>query len=140
MAQKVSDIMTTALVMIRPSQSVTDAARAMRDNGIGAVLVTDNGELLGIASDRDIVVRAVADGKDPARTPVAEVCSADVVTATPSEDAGEAVRRMREHGVRRIPVVEGGNRPVGILSIGDMAIERDEGSALADISVQTPNT
>src|SRR3954468_22025267 len=140
MAQKVSDIMTTALVMIRPSQSVTDAARAMRDNGIGAVLVADNGELLGIASDRDIVVRAVADGKDPARTPVAEVCSADVVTATPSEDAGEAVRRMREHGVRRIPVVEGGNRPVGILSIGDMAIERDEGSALADISVQTPNT
>jgi CBS domain-containing protein len=140
MAQKVSDIMTTALVMIRPSQSVTDAARAMRDNGIGAVLVADNGELLGIASDRDIVVRAVADGKDPARTAVAEVCSADVVTATPSEDAGEAVRRMREHGVRRIPVVEGGNRPVGILSIGDMAIERDEGSALADISVQTPNT
>jgi CBS domain-containing protein len=140
MAQKVSDIMTTAPVMIRPSQSVSDAARAMRDNGIGAVLVADNGELLGIASDRDIVVRAVADGKDPARTPVAEVCSADLVTATPSEDAGDAVRRMREHGVRRIPVVEGGNRPVGILSLGDMAIERDERSALADISVQTPNT
>jgi CBS domain-containing protein len=140
MTQKVSDIMTAAPVTIRPSQSVSDAARAMRDNGIGAVLVAGNGELLGIASDRDIVVRAVADGKDPARTPVAEICSADLVTATPSEDADQAVRRMREHGVRRIPVVEDGNRPVGILSIGDMAIERDEGSALADISAQKTNT
>lgn len=139
MAQKVREVMTPAPVAVVPSQPVSEAAKAMRDYGIGAVLVVDNGQLKGIASDRDIVVRAIASGKDPGSTPVSEVCSPDLVTVTPDEDADIAVQRMREHGVRRVPVVEGGSRPVGMLSIGDMAIERDERSALADISAQPPN-
>ena len=140
MAQKVSEVMTPAPVAVMPGQPVRDAAQAMRDYGIGGVLVAENGKLLGFVTDRDIVIRAVAEGRDPGATPVSEVCSKDLVTARPGEDADVAVRRMREHGVRRIPVVEGTDRAVGVLSIGDMAIERDDGSALADISAEPPNS
>lgn len=140
MAQKVREVMTSAPVTLRPGQPLTTAAAAMRDQGIGAVLVADDGTLKGIVSDRDIVVRAVADGRDPGSTTLADVCSSDLVTVTPDEDADEAVRRMRQHAIRRIPVVAEGGKPVGIVSIGDLAIERDERSALADISAQPPNT
>jgi CBS domain-containing protein len=139
MSQKVSEVMTPAPVAVLPGQPVRDAAQAMREYGIGAVLVAENGKLRGLVTDRDIVVRAVASGRDPGSTPVSEVCSKDLVTARPHEDADEAVRRMRERGVRRIPVVEDADRAVGVLSIGDMAIERDERSVLADISAQPPN-
>lgn len=139
MEQTVGEIMTPAPVVVRPGQPLTDAAKAMREHGIGAVLVVDGGQLKGLVTDRDIVVRAVADGRDPAATAVGEICSPDLVTAAPGDDADTAVQRMREHAVRRIPVVDNG-RPVGVLSIGDMAIEREERSALADISAEPPNT
>ena len=139
MAQKVSELMTSAPVTLRPSQTLVDAAKAMREHGIGDVLVVDDAELKGLVTDRDIVMRAVAEARDPSSTPVGEICSPDLVTVTPDDDADTAVRRMREHAVRRVPVVRDG-RPVGVLSIGDMAIERDEQSALADISAERPNT
>jgi CBS domain-containing protein len=138
-AQKVRDVMTTAPVALHPSQPLTEVGKVMREQGVGSVLVTENGQLKGLVTDRDIVVRAVADGRDPETTTVAEVCNPDLVAAAPDDDADTAVRRMREHGVRRIPVVEEG-RAVGILSLGDMSIERDERSALADISAHAPNT
>lgn len=138
MAQKVRELMTSAPVTLRPGQPVADAAKAMRDQGIGNVLVADDGQLKGLVTDRDIVVRVIADGRDPGGTSVGEICSPDLVTAAPDDDADAAARRMRERGVRRIPVVEDG-QPVGVLSIGDLAIERDEQSALADISAQRPN-
>ena len=139
MAQKVSELMTSAPVSMRPAQPLTEAAKAMREQGIGSVLVVDDGQLKGLVTDRDIVVRAVADGRDPGQTPLADVCSPDLVTVAPNDDADTVVQRMRERRVRRVPVVDGG-RPVGVVSIGDMAIERDERSALADISAETPNT
>jgi CBS domain-containing protein len=139
MAQMVSEVMTPAPVAVQPTQPVCDAAQAMREYGIGSVVVAERGQLRGIVTDRDIVVRVIADGRDPAATLVADICSVDLVTVTPSDDADVAVYRMRERGVRRIPVVEG-KRVVGMVSIGDMAMERDEHSALADISAQPPNT
>lgn len=139
MAQKVSELMTSAPVSLRSGQPLTEAAKAMRERGIGSVLVVDDGQLKGLVTDRDIVVRAVADRRDPGQTPLADVYSPDLVTVAPNDDANTVVQRMREHRVRRIPVVDGG-RPVGVLSIGDMAIERDERSALADISAEPPNT
>lgn len=139
MAQKVSEVMTSAPVALRSGQPVTEAAKAMREHGIGNVLVVDDGRLKGLLTDRDIVVRAVADERDPASTTVGDICSGDLVTVSPDDDAGAAVRRMRERAVRRVPVVADG-RAVGVLSIGDMAIERDERSALADLSAQPPNT
>jgi CBS domain-containing protein len=139
MVQKVSELMTSAPVTLSSGQPVADAARAMREAGIGDVLVMDDGQLKGLVTDRDIVVRVIADNRDPRTTPVGEACSPDLVTVRPDDDADTAVRRMRERSVRRVPVVDNG-QPVGVLSIGDMAIERDERSALADISAEAPNT
>ncbi|WP_432138174.1 MULTISPECIES: CBS domain-containing protein [unclassified Streptomyces] len=138
MTQHVRDIMTATPVTVEPQTSVTDVARLMRDENIGAVLVTDQDELRGVVSDRDLVVRALAEGWDPDDTTVVRTCSDDLVTITPDQDVDQAVGLMREHAVRRIPVVEDG-RPVGIVSLGDLAMERDPESALGDISVARPN-
>ena len=114
------------------------AATQMRQADIGDVVVLKDGAVCGIVTDRDVVVRAVADGKDPDKTTVGEVCSAQVVAVSPDDNEDDAVRIMREKAVRRLPVVDGG-RPVGIVSIGDLAMERDQGSALADISAAPGN-
>jgi CBS domain-containing protein len=139
MAQKVREVMTPSPVSLRSSEPLTEAAKAMRDHGIGSVLIIDDGELQGMVTDRDIVVRGIAQNQDPASTPVSEVCSPDLMVVGPDDDADMAVIRMREKAVRRIPVVDDGVA-IGIVSIGDMAIQRDEKSALADISAQRPNT
>jgi CBS domain-containing protein len=138
MAQRVHDIMTSQLVTVEPQTSVTAVAQRMRDENVGAVLVTEGDELRGLVSDRDLVVRALADGGDLEHKSVASACSDDLVTVTPDEDLDRAVELMRSHSVRRLPVVEGGH-PVGIVSLGDMAIERDPGSALGDISAAKSN-
>jgi CBS domain-containing protein len=138
MGQKVAEVMTPAPIALRPDQKIAEAAIEMRKHGIGNVLVADDGQLKGLITDRDIVVRAIADGKDPGSTPIGELCTFDLITVTPKDDASTAVRRMREAEVRRIPVVDDGN-VVGVVSLGDMAIERDERSALADISAGRPN-
>ncbi|NEB06294.1 CBS domain-containing protein [Streptomyces sp. SID13726] len=139
MTQHVSDIMTGAPVTVEPQTSVTAVARIMRDQDLGAVLVTDGDELRGLVTDRDLVVRSLAEGGDPERTTVAGACSDHLVTVTPEDDLDHAIGLMREHAVRRIPVVENG-RPVGVVSLGDAAMERDPESALGDISVARPNT
>jgi CBS domain-containing protein len=139
MTQHVRDIMTSAPVTVEPQTSVAQVARIMRDEDLGAVLVTDGDELRGLVTDRDLVVRSVCEGGDPEQTTVAGACSDDLVTVTPDEDLDHAVQLMREHAVRRIPVVDHGH-PVGIVSLGDLAIERDPESALGDISVAEPNT
>ncbi|NIJ13787.1 CBS domain-containing protein [Saccharomonospora amisosensis] len=138
MAQLVREVMTAQPVTMPSDTPVRDAARKMRDNDIGDVLVVDNGELRGIATDRDIVVRALADRDDLSTVRIGEVCSERLVTATPNEEVDNAIARMREHAVRRVPVVDGG-KAVGILSIGDAAMEKDPGSALGDISAASGN-
>jgi len=139
MTQHVSDIMTAAPVTVGPQTSMTDVARIMRDRDLGAVLVTDGDDLRGLVTDRDLVVRLLTEGGDPERTTVAGALSDDLVTVTPEDDLDNAIRLMREHAVRRVPVVEHG-RPVGMVSLGDLAMERDPESALGDISVARPNT
>ncbi|WP_217237860.1 CBS domain-containing protein [Streptomyces sp. AC555_RSS877] len=139
MTQHVSDIMTSAPVTVEPQTSVTAVARIMRDQDLGAVIVTDGDELRGLVTDRDLVVRSLAEGGDPEQTTVVDACSGDLVTLTPEDDVDHAVELMREHAVRRLPVVEGG-RPVGIVALADLAMERDPGSALGDISAARPNT
>ncbi|MFF2206233.1 CBS domain-containing protein [Streptomyces sp. NPDC058145] len=138
MTQHVRDIMTSRLVTVEPQASVTAVAQRMRDEDIGIVLITEGDELRGLVSDRDLVIRALAEGGDPGEKTVASACSEDLVTITPDEDVDRAVVLMREHSVRRLPVVEEGHA-VGIVSIGDLAIERDEHSALGDISAARPN-
>lgn len=139
MAQRISDLMTQELRTLRPQATLVEAARVMRDSDIGDVLIVDgDGALAGMVTDRDLVVRAVADGKDPSSCTVGDVCSPELVTVTPDMDPGDAVRLMSRHAVRRLPVVQDG-KPVGVLSIGDLAIERDSDSALADISAAPSN-
>ncbi|MFI6013629.1 CBS domain-containing protein [Streptomyces sp. NPDC051243] len=140
MAQQVQDIMTGVLVTVEPQASVSAVARLMRDRDVGAVLVTEEGRLRALVSDRDLVVRSLADGEDPENTTVARACSDDLVTVSPDDTLDRAVALMREHSVRRLPVVGAEDEPVGIVSLGDMAMERDEKSALGDISAARPNT
>ncbi|WP_411147797.1 CBS domain-containing protein [Streptomyces sp. A30] len=139
MTQHVSDIMTSAPVTVEPQTSVTAVARIMRDRDLGAVIVTDGDELRGLVTDRDLVVRSLAEGGDPEQITVAGACSDDLVILTPEDDVDHAVELMREHAVRRLPVVEGGH-PVGIVALADLAMERDPDSALGDISAARPNT
>ncbi|MEE1764507.1 MULTISPECIES: CBS domain-containing protein [unclassified Streptomyces] len=139
MTQHVSELMTSAPVTVEPQTSVATVARMMRDEDIGAVLVTEGERLRGLVSDRDLVVRTVAEGGDPNRTTVADACSDDLVTVGPDDDVSRAVELMREHSVRRMPVVDAEQHAVGIVSLGDLAIERDPESALGDISSTKPN-
>lgn len=140
MASKLSDIMTPNPTTVRTSSTLVEAADAMRQQDIGDVLVVgDDGGLRGIVTDRDIVVRAIAEGRDPSSTRVEEVCSGDVTTCSPDSDVDEAVQLMRDNAIRRLPVVDG-KRLVGVVAIGDLAIEEDPRSALADISAAPPNS
>ncbi|RJL22728.1 CBS domain-containing protein [Bailinhaonella thermotolerans] len=133
MAQRVADVMTGNPATIEAGGRIADAAALMRNNDTGAVIVTDNGRVSGIVTDRDIAVRAVADEKGP-DTPVRDVCSGgDVATVGPDTSIDQAARLMRQKAVRRLPVVEK-DRAVGVVSIGDLAMEKDPNSALADIS------
>lgn len=139
MPQSIREVMTPDPVSLPAHAPVLEAARHMKRNDIGDVIVVDGDRVCGVATDRDIVVRALAEGRDPASTPLGDICSRSVVSLEPQDSVAEAIRLMREHAVRRLPVVEGA-KPVGIVSIGDLAIERDEGSALADISSAPANT
>ncbi|WP_233611928.1 CBS domain-containing protein [Amycolatopsis sp. WAC 01376] len=112
---------------------VRQAAQAMRDKDIGDVLVLDGDRLAGIVTDRDIVIRAVAGQDNLADCRLRDVCSSQVVTVSPDEDADTAISRMARNAVRRIPVVDNG-RPIGVLSLGDAAIEHDPNSVLSEIS------
>ncbi|NVI92916.1 CBS domain-containing protein [Actinomadura sp. BRA 177] len=139
MAQKVNEVMTPVPVAVSPDTSLVEVGDLMRQHGIGDVLVVHEGRLRGLVTDRDIVIRAVAAQRDMSGTTAADICSTNMITVAPGADADEAVRLMREHAVRRVPVVDG-DRPIGMVSIGDLAVQRDERSALADISAEPPNT
>jgi CBS domain-containing protein len=137
-SQHIRDIMTPNPKTVTEKDTVLEAARIMRDQDTGVIPVVEGRKIIGLVTDRDIVVRAVADGRDPSQVQVREICSADLEALAPDDDVDRAVQVMRERHVRRIPIVENG-RPVGIVSIGDLAIERDEDSALADISAAPGN-
>jgi CBS domain-containing protein len=132
------DVMSTNVVTVPVTATVVDAAMCMKAEDIGDVLVMDDGRVHGILTDRDIVVRGVADDKDLVTVTVRDLCSSDVVVLSPDDSAKRAIDLMSQRAIRRIPVVEDG-KPVGIVSIGDLAIERDSGSALADISSEPAN-
>jgi CBS domain-containing protein len=138
MAQSINEVMTHDPVSVDTSTPLADVARLMREHGTGAIIVTQDGSVHGIVTDRDITVRAVADGQDPTSTTVDRVCTANPTTLTPDQTVADAVNVVREQDIRRVPVVQDG-RPVGIVSLGDLAIERDEDSALADLSSAPPN-
>ena len=132
----VRDVMTENPQTVEPGDSIQDAAKKMKDGDTGALLVVDGGDLKGIVTDRDIVTGALAEGNGDAK--VEEVASTDATTIEPDAELKDAIAKMRDAKVRRLPVVEDGN-PIGIVSLGDLAIEADDDSALKEISGASAN-
>jgi CBS domain-containing protein len=126
----IRDVMTPNPRSVTANDSIESAARIMRDEDTGAVPVVDNGRPIGIVTDRDIVIRAVADGGQLNR-PVRDIVTSSVISATPDMSTRDAAQLMSEHQVRRLPVVEN-DRLVGIVSIGDLAVKEGRDSRIGD--------
>ena len=137
MAEFVREVMTPGAVAVRPDASLVEAAQLMRAENIGDVLVAADGQVIGVLTDRDITLRAVADGADPLTVSAQAVCTPNPVVVGPDDAVAAAVELMRDHAIRRLPVVQDGH-PVGMVSLGDLAVAQDPGSALAHISRAEP--
>jgi CBS domain-containing protein len=137
MDAKVRDLMTPGPIGVHYHQTVGEAARVMRDWGVGAVLVVSDQSLYGLVTDRDLVVRTVAENNGP-DVAVGPLSSGDLVGVATDADAAEAARLMREHAVRRLPVIDDG-RVAGMVSLGDLALQDDPRSALAEVSMANPD-
>ena len=136
MGKSIRDVMTSDPRTVKSDAPIEEAAKAMKEADAGAVVVQDNGTPCGIVTDRDIAIRAVAEGRDSS-TPVSEIATTDVTALAADDSIEDAVRIMREKDVRRLPVVED-DKTVGIVSLGDLAQVQDDDSVLADISSAPP--
>ena len=135
--RRIGEVMTRNPIVVDRETKVDEVARLMRDRDIGDVLVTDGRQLCGIATDRDLVVRYLAEPRGEQST-ISDFCSNDLVTVTPTTSETEAAQLMRERALRRLPVVENGT-PVGIVTIGDLAVDMAPKSVLAGISQAPAN-
>jgi len=137
--REIRQVMTTPPDAVRKTATVQEAARLMKTKDIGDVLVEDEqGRLAGIITDRDVAIRATAEGADPKTTKVENAYTQDVTALAPTDTVHDAVRLMRSKDVRRLPVVEAG-KAVGIVSLGDISVETAPNSLLADISTASPD-
>lgn len=140
----VREAMTPQPVAMIEVETVDKAASAMRENDVGAVLVLDDttASLKGIVTDRDIVIRCVAEGKDPHMTTLSAIASTDVLTVSPDDPLDEALNLMRQKAVRRVAVMDDGGKPAGVISLGDISMELapDSGKAMAAIAKAPPDS
>ena len=134
---QVKDIMTKDVAFVNPATTVVEAAQLMQKHNVGSVPVCDQNGIIGIVTDRDIVVRNVAHSKDPGKTPVKDVMTSEITSVAPEADIKDVFRMMSSKQIRRLPVVKD-NKLVGIVSIGDVATEAQQNveisAMLADIS------
>ena len=137
MAESIRDVMTTDPKTIDAGETLIAAAKAMKDRDVGALIVTEQGSVTAIVTDRDIVIRGVAEEADTQTARVGDVASRELTALSPDDTVEDAIRAMREQDVRRLPVIED-DRAVGIVSLGDLAVDRDPDSVLADISAAPP--
>lgn len=128
---KIRDIMTSDVETAEPDDTLDELAIMMREQDVGAIPVVEDGELIGIVTDRDIVLRCVAEGKDPADIAADEIISGDLQTIEPDADLEQARRIMAQHQIRRLPVVDNGML-VGMISLGDLAVKTDRSEEVAD--------
>lgn len=135
MCARVRDVMTPGPIGVDYDQSIGEAARTMRDWGIGALLVVRDGALYGLVTDRDLVIRAVAEAKGPDE-PVGPLSSPELIGVDAGADVAVAARLMRDHAVRRLPVLQDG-QVTGIVSLGDLAIPVPPAVGLAAITKVT---
>jgi CBS domain-containing protein len=137
--QTVKDVMTTNVVYLPSETTIAEVARTMREQDIGDVVVADGPALAGLVTDRDIVVRAVAEGRDPDAITVGEIMTRDLVTVRPEDTIQQAALLMRDRAVRRLLVCDDAQGLVGVVSIGDLAERIDPESVLGGISSAEPN-
>ncbi len=134
---RVADVMTESVETVRENDTVANAAQRMAQANVGAIpVISDTGELRGIITDRDIVVRAIAERKDPSTTKVGEIDSSDIEAVSPDDPIDRATQLMRSRQVRRLPVTRG-KTLVGMVSQADIARQlpsEETGSVVADIS------
>jgi CBS domain-containing protein len=138
MATKMRDIMSAAPVSMAATEPVSAAARAMKEHGIGAVLIIADGRFSGLVTDRDIAVRVLAENRDPVTTRLGDICSTEPAVLGPDDDVEQAIRLVRQLAVRRIPVVQDGIA-VGVVSVGDLALDKDRSAALSRVGAARPN-
>jgi CBS domain-containing protein len=138
MAQSIRDVMSANPITMPVASTVSEAARTMREANIGDIIVLEGDQLYGIVTDRDIVVRTVAEGRDPETATLGDICSREMTTLSPTDIVEDAVRLMRDKAIRRVPVIENGT-PIGIVSLGDLAVSQDLHSTLGHISAAPPN-
>ncbi len=132
----IRDVMTTNPASCAPSTTAVDAAKVMAQEDVGPVPIVEEGRLVGIVTDRDLVVRVLAEERDPSSTTLGDIASADLVTVSPDDDLDAALRKMASAQIRRLPVVEG-DRLVGIVAQADLAREapeRETGEVVEEIS------
>jgi CBS domain-containing protein len=136
----IREVMTAAPITVPSDATLREAAQIMADNNIGDVFVVEptSEGLLGILTDRDIAIRAVAKGLDPSTTDVGDVSTDDVGAIGPNDTVQDALRLMRDRAVRRLPVVESG-KAIGVVTLGDLSVEADPDSVLADLSTAPPD-
>jgi CBS domain-containing protein len=137
MAKTITDVMSTKPCAIDAGKPVAYAARMMKQEDVGLAPIVEGDRLVGALTDRDIVTRVVAEGRDPQAVPVREVASTDLVTINPEEDLDEALRLMASYQIRRLPVVERDGRLVGVLAQADVAREakdKQTGQLVEEIS------
>jgi CBS domain-containing protein len=127
---QVKDVMTKGAEVVRPDATLQEAANKMRSLDVGPLPVSDGDKLVGMLTDRDITVRATAEGLDPKQTRVREVMSKELITIVEDQDVEEAAKLMQSKQIRRIPVLSRDKRLVGMLSLGDLA-QRTQNSKLA---------
>ena len=139
-ANNIRDVMTPDPRVLEPDASITDAANLMRESDIGDIVVVEDNRLSGILTDRDIVVRVLAEGYDPAAITVGDICSREITAISASSSVDDALKLIRDRAIRRLPVIDDDGGVVGIVTIGDIARARDRSSALADVSAAPPNT
>ncbi|HXI85910.1 MAG TPA: CBS domain-containing protein [Parvularculaceae bacterium] len=118
---KVNQAMHKGVQQVAPTTSVADLAKLMKSDDIGALAVSENNRIIGIVTDRDITVRALANGRDPSKTTARDVMTANPACCEQNDDIDEAVRLMEKKKVRRLPVTDADKRPVGMLSVGDVS-------------------
>jgi CBS domain-containing protein len=138
MSQTVREVMHRDPICLPAITSLTAAAVAMRDIGIGDVIVEEDGQVCGIVTDRDITVRVVAEAVDPNRVALSDICSRELTAVTPTDTVDDAVELMSHKALRRLPVLDEG-QPVGIVSLGDLALRQEPASVLAAISAAPAN-
>jgi CBS domain-containing protein len=137
---KVREVMTDNPRCVTPETLVSEAARLMKSEDVGSLPILEGEKVTGVITDRDIVIRAVAEEKDPRGMPVREVASRELVTIRPDEDLSEALKLMASYQVRRLPVVDEDNTLVGVIAQADIAMEgkeKDFAHMVEDIS-RTP--